>query len=102
MIYTGKRLSGEADMRHLSLPFITFIFLFTACAPAATPPLITSTPVPSPTVTAEVTLEDPPACAGANMVYHSQLQEVLLIGCVPSSVRQSGPNIIWGWNGERW
>jgi hypothetical protein len=30
------------------------------------------------------------------------LQEVLLIGCIPGSVRQSRPNVIWAWNGERW
>lgn len=80
---------------------IAFIILFASCTPAAPPSPIATTP-PLPTATTEVTLEEPPACAGANMVYHAQLQEVLLIGCVPSSVRQSSPNVIWSWNGERW
>ena len=86
-------------MRDLLL--IGIVLLCTNCAPAAGP-VPTSTPVPRPTATSAVILEDPPPCAGANMVYHSQLHEVLLIGCVPSSARQSSPNIIWGWNGERW
>jgi hypothetical protein len=47
-------------------------------------------------------VEDPPACAGASLVYHSQLQESLLIGCVPGSVREESHNVIWGWNGQRW
>jgi hypothetical protein len=88
-------------MRHICLIAIALVLFFTGCVPAATLEP-TSTPRPLPTPTTAVTLEDPPACAGANMVYHSQLQEVLLIGCVPSSVRRSSPNIIWGWNGERW
>ena len=96
-------------MRNLSLVVIplclTFVFLVSGCAPAAaaTPTAIASpTPAPSPTPTETILLEDPPACAGANLVYHSGLQEVLLIGCIPGSVRQSTPNVIWGWNGARW
>ncbi|HEX5941455.1 MAG TPA: hypothetical protein VFY66_04220 [Anaerolineales bacterium] len=96
-------------MRNLSLTvnllWITFVFLVTSCAPAASiapTPTESPTRAPSPTATRMVILEDPPACSGANMIYHSQLQEVLLIGCIPSAVRQSSPNIIWGWNGERW
>ena len=96
-------------MRNLSLVVmtlcITSVFLVASCAPAAKPtPTATAVPTlaPSPTATETIIFEDPPACAGANMVYHSQLQEVLLIGCIPSSVRQSTPNVIWGWNGERW
>ena len=81
-------------MRHSSLLVVLLMFLFTACAPAATA-MPTSTPSPAPTPTETIVLEDPPACSGATMVYHSQLQEVLLIGCVPGSVRQTTPNIIW-------
>jgi hypothetical protein len=96
-------------MHNLSLVviplLITSVFLVSGCTPAATiapTPTVPPTRVPSPTATEPVILEDPPACSGANLVYHSQLQEVLLISCIPSSVRQSSPNIIWGWNGERW
>ena len=88
-------------MRSISLIIVALIFFFVGCSPAETP-APTTTPPPSPTATEAVVLEDPPACAVANMIYHSQLQEALLIGCVPNAVRQSSPNIIWGWNGERW
>lgn len=92
-------------MRHLSLVVIALALLITSCAPAAgVAPTPTTAPtlVPSATATETVILENPPACAVATLIYHSQLQEVLLIGCVPGSVRQDRPNIIWGWNGERW
>ena len=87
-------------MHKASLACLGLILLATACAPAATP--VVPVPTVLPTSTEAVIVENPPACAGANMVYHPQLQEALLVGCVPSSVRQSSPNIIWGWNGERW
>src|SRR5687768_8849367 len=92
-------------MRKLNFVAITLAFLCISCAPAvSTTQALTETPPPLPTFTATeaVILENPPACAGANLVYHSELQEVLLTGCVPGSVRQDGLNIIWGWNGERW
>ena len=88
-------------MRNLSFMSIAMVFLFTGCAPALStiqpPP-----PTPLATATETIILENPPACAGASLIYHSQLQEMLLIGCVPGSVRQDAPNVIWGWNGERW
>jgi hypothetical protein len=90
-------------MRTLRIPILTLVFLAAACSPAPTAaPTPTPAPLPSPTATETVMLENPPACSGANMVYHPPLQEVLLVNCVPSSIRQSSPNIIWGWNGERW
>ena len=91
-------------MRHLNF-MIALTVLLTSCSPAASTiatPTETPAPVPTPTETEEIILENPPACAVANMIYHSQLKEALLIGCVPSSVRQSMPNVVWGWNGERW
>jgi hypothetical protein len=87
-------------MHKASFACTVWILLLTACAPAATP--IAASPTALPTPTEAILLEDPPACAGANLIYHAQLQEALLIGCVPGTVRQSSPNIIWGWNGERW
>jgi hypothetical protein len=92
-------------MRKQSLIAITFALFFTSCAPATgitQVPTETPAPLSTPTATESIILENPPACAGANIIYHSQLQEALLIGCIPSSVRQSRPNIIWGWNGQRW
>ncbi len=92
-------------MRKLNFVAITLAFLCISCAPAVSPaqaPTETPPPLPTSIATEAVILENPPACAGANLVYHSELQEVLLTGCVPGSVRQDGPNIIWGWNGERW
>ena len=87
-------------MHKASFACTVWILLLTACAPAVTP--MAASPTALPTPTEAILLEDPPACAGANLVYHSQLQEALLIGCVPGTVRQSSPNVIWGWNGERW
>lgn len=90
-------------MRKSSLLTILFVILLIGCTPALSPaPAPTEPPTTMPTATEEVIREDPPACAVANMIYHSQFHESLLIGCVPNSVRQSTPNIIWGWNGERW
>src|SRR5215211_5236612 len=89
------------DLLLVGIARVTLVLLISSCASAATM-VPTSTALPPPAATTEIILEDPPACAGANAIYHSELQEVLLIGCVPSSVRQSSPNIIWGWNGERW
>jgi hypothetical protein len=91
-------------MRNQSFIAITLALFLTSCAPAVSTTQVPTQPpaqVPAPTATETVVLENPPACAVANMIYHSQLQEVLLIGCVPGSVRQDTPNIIWGWNGER-
>ena len=92
-------------MRQLNYTAIALMFLMTSCAPALSttqPPTATQPSLPTPTATQAILLENPPACAVANMIYHAQLKEALLIGCVSSSVRQSTPNIIWGWNGERW
>jgi hypothetical protein len=90
-------------MKKARFTCLMWLLALTACAPAMTPvPSPTVLPTALPTATEQILLENPPACAVANMVYHSQLQEVLLIGCIPNTVRQSSPNIIWGWNGERW
>ena len=91
-------------MRHVNF-MIALAVLLTGCAPrprTIATPTETQAPLPTATRTEALILENPPACAGANMIYHAQLREVLLIGCIPGSVRQSAPNVIWGWNGERW
>ncbi|HUF00046.1 MAG TPA: hypothetical protein VMN99_12385 [Anaerolineales bacterium] len=36
------------------------------------------------------------------MIYHTQLREVLMIGCTPTSGSTSDVHVIWGWNGEQW
>src|SRR5687768_7431385 len=89
-------------MHKASLIAIAFVFLCSGCAPAATPvPSSTGTPIVLSTNTATVA-ESPPACAGANMVYHSGLQEVLMMGCTSNTANRESINAIWGWNGERW
>src|SRR6266540_4297829 len=85
-------------MRKLLVLGLLFI-LFLGCTPVKPVSQPTSQP-PPPTVTPAP--ENPPACAGAKLIYHSQLQEMLLIGCAQDSDREDHPNIIWGWNGERW
>ena len=90
-------------MRAVNFIAITLVLLSVSCAPVAnTSPPPTESPEPIATSTESVVVENPPACAGANLIYHPGLQESLLIGCVPGSVREESPNIIWGWNGERW
>ncbi len=80
-------------MSKVNLIEIALMLFLTGCAPAASP-----IQLPASTVIAE----NPPACAGAKMVYHSQLREMLLIGCAQDSDREDHPNIIWAWNGARW
>jgi hypothetical protein len=38
------------------------------------------------------------------MIYHTQLHEVLMTGCTPTSGdwEDIGDHVIWGWNGEQW
>ncbi len=90
-------------MCRLSFTSLVLILLFTGCIPAANIPqqLPTISPTAPSTATA-VVAENPPACLGANMLYHSQLREVLMTGCVPASSGTNDVHVLWGWNGEQW
>src|SRR5574341_2515214 len=76
-----------------------FILLVAGCTPMT---IATEPASKPPDATATVVAENPPACAGAKMIYHFRLHEMLLTGCVPSSVKEDNPTVIWGWNGENW
>lgn len=82
---------------------MVLLFLFVACAPfPSTAQEPVSTSMPAPIATATLVAENPPGCAGANLVYHPQLQEVLMLGCLSASTRAEDTHVIWGWNGEQW
>ncbi len=46
-------------------------------------------------------VENPPPCWGADLIYHPQLQQMLLVNCVPDPSKET-PSIIWGWDGTHW
>jgi len=54
-----------------------------------------------PTVPAGPILEDPPPCWGADLIYHPQLQQMLLINCVNNPLEKTFLTI-WGWDGTNW
>ena len=74
------------------------IIIVGGCSPSA-PTAFTPTNVPTLVPTAIV--ENPPACWGADLIYHPQLQQVLLVNCVPDPSQET-PSIIWGWDGTHW
>ena len=79
-----------------------FIFIVVGCAPATSIP-VTSTPIPTtePTQVPTQVLENPPPCWGADLIYHPQLGQMLLVNCVENPSSES-PSIIWGWDGTHW
>jgi hypothetical protein len=74
------------------------IFIVVACSPS-TPIAVTSSAVP--TLVPTPIVENPPPCWGADLIYHTQLQQMLLINCIPDPSRET-PHIIWGWDGTQW
>lgn len=85
-------------MRKFLIAGCILIFLIAGCAPAATA-AFTPTVVPTPKPTAII--ENPPPCWGADLIYHPQLQQMLLVNCVTDPSKES-PLTIWGWNGTQW
>jgi hypothetical protein len=88
-------------MRRLLIVGCISVFSVLGCSPSTSipTPIATSTvmPTPAPTMVAE----DPPPCPEAELVYHPQLQQMLLVNCVENA-NQENPNVIWGWNGNQW
>jgi hypothetical protein len=65
------------------------ILASTGCSPSA------------PTPHAEAVIEDPPQCWGADLIYHPQLQQMLLVNCIDDP--HDMPYLtIWGWDGIHW
>lgn len=71
-------------------PWPVFVLLsvltLVSCSPAALP---TSTPTVVPTSPPTVMVEDPPPCQGGNLLYHAQLQQMLLVNCVADPGQES-------------
>ena len=90
-------------MRKILSAAFSFIFIVAGCSPSA-PIALTPTALPPtdiPTIVPTVVVENPPACWEADLIYHTQLQLMLLVNCV-SDPSQETPHIIWGWNGTQW
>ena len=89
-------------MRTILILGCIFALAAVGCAPAAaaTPAAPTESPkaVPTPTVD---TLENPPPCWGADLIYHSRLKQMLLVNCIADPSKASLLTI-WGWDGTRW
>ena len=94
-------------MRKILILGCLSVFVIISCAPATA--VVTVTPVSTsviptdiPTLTANAVMEtSPPPCQEAELIYHTQLQQLLLVNCVPDPSRET-PSVIWGWNGTRW
>src|SRR5688572_882165 len=89
---------GEPGMRKILSAGCSFIFIVVGCSPS-TPIAITPTAVP--TLVPTRIVEDPPPCWGADLIYHPQLQQMLLINCVTDPSKET-PLTIWGWDGTQW
>jgi hypothetical protein len=77
---------------------VVSIFLGMGCAPSA---LIVPTPTAPPTLAPTAIVENPPPCWGADLIYHPQLQQMLLVNCVSDPSKETLLTI-WGWNGMQW
>ena len=85
-------------MRKILILACVCILIGVSCTPAAP---ITVIPTLAPTIAPTPILENPPACWGADLIYHAQLQQLLLVNCVPDPSQET-PNVIWGWDGTKW
>jgi len=89
-------------MRKILILGYILVFIGVACSPA-TPVAFTPTVAPTiaPTAAPTAIVENPPPCPEAELLYHAQLRQMLLVNClqVPS---KENPNVIWGWNGTHW
>jgi hypothetical protein len=85
-------------MRKILIVVCIFIFVAVGCSPSApTAP----TPTTLPTIAPTPIIENPPPCWGADLIYHAQLQQMLLINCVEDPSNET-PSTIWGWDGTQW
>ena len=85
-------------MRKILILGCIFIVVTVGCSPSTTTiPTATIAPTVSPTVI----VENPPPCVEADLVYHAQRQQLLLVNCVEDASREN-QNIIWGWDGTQW
>ncbi|HEU0296636.1 MAG TPA: hypothetical protein VFR47_28120 [Anaerolineales bacterium] len=94
-------------MRRTLITGCMFVFLVVGCSPVIT---ATSVPTSLPTTIPPTELpietpapvtENPPPCWGADLMYHTQLRQMLLVNCVENPSMEA-PHVIWGWDGTRW
>src|SRR5688500_3919009 len=85
-------------MRKILIMGCIFIIVSVGCSPAAP---TASTPTDVPTIVSTPIVENPPPCWGADLIYHTQLQQMLLINCFTDPSKET-PSTIWGWNGTQW
>lgn len=85
-------------MRKILIMVCVCIFVGVSCSPVAP---ITVSPTLAPTITPTPIVENPPACSEADLIYHTQLQQMLLVNCVPDPSKET-PNALWGWDGRHW
>jgi len=89
---------GETNMRKILVVGCFFIFIVLSCSPSA-PTALTPTAVP--TIPPTPIVENPPPCSEPDLIYQTQLQQMLLVNYVPDPSKET-PNVIWGWNGTQW
>ncbi len=87
-------------MRKILITGCVFIVIVSGCSPSA-PATATPTELPTLTPTPSAIVENPPPCWGADLIYHPQLQKMLLVNCV-TDPGQEAPLVIWGWDGTQW
>lgn len=89
-------------MRRILIVGCSFIFIVVSCSPSA-PTAVTPTDIPTaiPTPVPTPIAENPPPCWGADLIYHTRLQQMLLVNCVPDPGKET-PLTIWGWDGTQW
>ena len=89
-------------MRKILIVSVSLIFVITGCSPATPIPISTAViPTITPTIVSTPIVENPPPCWEADLIYHPQLQQMLLVNCVEDPKKEN-PNIIWGWDGTKW
>ena len=98
-------------MRRIFSIVLLSVFMIVGCSPST--PARTSIPaeppasIPTaanenpPTNVPTGVAEAPPPCWEADLIYHSQLQQLLLVNCTQDPGKES-PNVIWGWDGTQW
>ena len=85
-------------MRKILVAGCAFIFIVAGCSPSV--PIIAPTPTVPPTLVPTAIVENPPPCPEAELIYHLQLQQMLLVNCVEDASKEN-PNILWGWDGKQ-
>jgi galactose oxidase-like protein len=73
------------------------VFIGVSCSPST--PIVT--PTVQPTLAPTAIVENPPPCPEAELVFHTKLQQMLLVNCVEDASKEN-PSVIWGWNGTGW